>query len=96
MSDEVAEALGLSDDPDTVTCRECNEDFAQITQSHVRTQHGITLQAYRERYPEAPVQSEDVRERSGWNSETHDEATRKAISESVAESHRDGDYDGDA
>ena len=95
--DPLAETLGVEAGDDEVVCRECSDrTFGQITQSHLRTSHGMTLKKYREKHPDAPIQSESVKSRSGWNSDSHDSSTRRKIAERITEQHKEGHYDADA
>ena len=73
-----------------VVCRECHEPLGQITGSHLSF-HAMSVEEYKEKHPDAPLQSEAVRESTGWT-ESHDDSTREAIARSVAEKHENGDY----
>lgn len=79
---------------DKVVCRECYDQYSQITASHL-SMHGMTTDEYRNKYPDAPFQSEEVRDRSGWSDETHGSETKKRISESIKKKHENGDYSSD-
>lgn len=81
-----------SPDDDNVVCLECFDEFGQITESHVRTRHGMSLEEYREEHPDADIQSERVQSSGGWSDDTHGDGTRQKISESIAEKHKRGDY----
>lgn len=81
---------------DEVLCRECYEALGQITASHLSL-HGLTTEEYREKHPDAPFQSEEVREDGGWSDDTHGDDTSSKISESISEKHERGEYsDADA
>jgi len=41
-----------------VKCCICGEEFKVIVPSHLKA-HGVTLQEYREQFPDAPIYSED-------------------------------------
>lgn len=38
-----------------IQCRLCGRHFEEITTSHLRTEHGISLRQYEEMYPDAPT-----------------------------------------
>ena len=42
----------------TVRCRECGEPFGQITNSHLRTRHGMNISEYTDEHPGAPLSPE--------------------------------------
>lgn len=54
-NDYIAAAAGNEPAAGEVVCRECGEAFGQITNSHLRTRHGATLDAYTDKHPDAPL-----------------------------------------
>jgi len=56
--DYLAAAAGGGDasgDDTTVRCRECGQTFGQITNSHLRTRHGMDISEYTDEHPGAPL-----------------------------------------
>lgn len=48
-----------------IKCKICNKEFGCVTASHLKT-HNITMSGYREKFPNAPLQSKEMIE-SGLN-----------------------------
>ena len=44
-----------------VSCKICNKKFKQITPTHLQKEHNITIQDYREKFPDAKLRVEQVR-----------------------------------
>lgn len=90
-SERIRTLMSPASNEDKVVCRECYEPFGQITASHLSL-HGMTTEEYREEHPDAPLQSEAVKEAGGWSDDHHGPETRAAISDSISEKHENGDY----
>ena len=48
-----------------VTCPLCKKEFQQITNTHLKKAHGITLDEFRQRYPDFELWSEERKEQQG-------------------------------
>ena len=46
-----------------VKCYICNKLFMQVAQSHLK-HHGLTMQEYRAKFPDAEIQDESLKEKS--------------------------------
>lgn len=49
-----------------IPCRECGTEFNQIQWMHLK-KHGMTLDEYREKYPDAPITSEETKQKISEN-----------------------------
>lgn len=44
-----------------IECKECGKEFSMITVKHLRKEHGMTIVEYREKHPDAEIQSEELK-----------------------------------
>lgn len=52
---------------DAVTCEICGKKFEVITPSHLRDKHQMTMEQYRNLYPDSPIESPSFTEKKlGW------------------------------
>lgn len=56
--DYLSAAAGVEPADGEVVCRVCLEGFGQITNSHLRTRHGMTIDEYTDEYPGARLAPE--------------------------------------
>jgi len=77
---------------DEVVCRVCSQTFGQITAQHLRL-HDLSLDEYREQYPEASVYPDDPDRQPGGALDSHTGESKAAISRTIAELHREGRYE---
>ena len=57
FAEEKERELLLKKEENNVTCPICGKKFWRITESHVRAEHGMTLEEFRQEHPNTPVVS---------------------------------------
>lgn len=83
---------GVEAGEDEVVCHVCGGVYGQITAQHLRV-HGLSLDEYKQQYPEAPIYPDDPDRHPGGALESHSEKSKKAISQAMVERHREGHYE---
>ena len=66
---------------DMVKCKECEKEFEQIQYRHLEYKHNMTMDEYKEKYPNANLVSEEVRQKISDNNPMHNKENRKKVSD---------------
>ena len=67
-----------------VTCLLCGREFDAVTNTHLKSEHGITVADYRKMFPSADLMSEEIKQRivDSLEGRVVSEETRQKLSES--------------
>lgn len=76
----------------TIKCHICGAHYKQISNSHLKKAHGITLQQYREQFPDAPIVSPEVLNKISYKNKgrPRSEEHKKKLSESIRKGYENG------
>ena len=66
---------------DMVICKECEKKYSQIQYRHLECKHDMTMEEYKEKYPNANLVSQEARQKLSKNNPMNSKRNRQKVSE---------------